>query len=266
MPTPTEQLLSRISYAGDGVTTVWDFAFASGYIDKAHVKAYTTDSENNRTDLTITESNFVGDYQLSITPPVAASDILTIYRDTPKDAPLVDFAEGSNLTEAALDTLARQAVFVAAEVNDELGLVVGPAFQATAQQIADNANAAQASAVAAAASAVEAEGAATTAAAAAAAGVLPAVLATIDPLVMAADASADAAAASAVLAASYVTPAQNAANAAAASASDAEDAAAIAQSIAGSLGGSFGFTNSAYDFGFVTDTTTYLDLDCGALP
>lgn len=266
MPTPTEQLLSRTSYVGDGVTTAWDFTFASGYIEKAHVKAYTTDSDNNRTELTITEANFIGDYQLSIVPPVAASDTLTIYRDTPKDAPLVDFADGSNLTEAALDTLARQAVFVAAEVDDELGLVVGPAFQATAEQVAANAAAAQASANAAAASAVEAGGAADAAAAAAAAGVLPAVLATIQPLVDAADASADAAAASAALAASYVAPAQNAATAAAASASDAADSAEIAQDIAGSLSGSFGFTNSAYDFGFVTDTTTYLDLDCGVLP
>jgi hypothetical protein len=266
VPTPTEQLLSRTSYAGDGVTTAWNFTFASGYIDQEHVKAYVTDSEGLRTDLVLTPADFIGEFQLRVIPAVAVSDVLTIYRDTPKDAPLVDFQDGSNITEAALDTLARQAVFVAAEVSDELGLVVGPALQETAQQVADNAAAAAASAVASAASAVTAEGAATAAAAAAAAGVLPAVLAAVDPLVAAADASADAAAASATTAQSYIAPAQNAATSAAASASDAEDAAAIAQSIAGSLGGSFGFTNTAYDFGFVTDTATYLDLDCGALP
>ncbi len=265
MPTPTEQLLSRTSYAGDGVTTAWNFTFASGYIDKAHVKAFVTDSTNNRTDLAITPANFIGEFQLSIAPPVAISDTLTIYRDTPKDAPLVDFADGSNLTEAALDTLARQAVFVAAEVNDELGLVVGPAFQATAAQVAVDAANAAASAAASAASAVEAEGAATAAAAAAAAGVLPSVIASIQPIADAAAASAAASADSAASAAGYVSVAQNAAVAAAASESDAETAAATAQAIAGSLSGSFGFTNTAYDFGFVTDTTTYLNLDCGTL-
>ncbi len=266
MPTPTEQLLSRTSYAGDGVTTAWDFTFASGYLDKAHVKAYVKDSDGDRTDLVITEANFIGEYQLSIVPPVAISDVLTIYRDTPKDAPLVDFADGSNLTEAALDTLARQAIFVAAEVDDELGLVIGPEFQATADQVAVDAAAAAASATAAAASAIEAAGEASAAAAAAAAGVLPAVLASVEPLVDAADASADAAAASALTAQGYVAQAENAAIAAQAAESDAEDAAAIAQAIAGSLSGSFGFTNPAYDFGFVTDTTTYLNLDCGVLP
>lgn len=266
MPTPTEQLLSRTSYAGDGVTTAWNFTFASGYIDQEHVKAYVTDSEGLRTELVLTSANFIGEFQLSVTPPVAVSDILTIYRDTPKDAPLVDFQDGSNITEAALDTLARQAVFVAAEVSDELGLVVGPALQETAQQVADNAAASAASAAASAASAVTAQGAATAAAAAAAAGVLPAVLAAVEPLVDAAEASAIAAAASAVTAQGHVTSAENAATAAAASEADAETAASIAQAIAGSLGGSFGFTSTAYDFGFVTDTATYLDLDCGTLP
>ncbi len=266
MPTPTEQLLSRTSYAGDGVTTVWNFTFASGYIDQAHVKAFVTDSDGNRTDLTLTDANFVGEFQLSITPAITATDTLTIYRDTPKDAPLVDFADGSNLTEAALDTLARQAVFVAAEVSDELGLVAGPALEATAAEVAANAVAAAASAAAADASAVEAAGQASAAAAAAAAGVLPAVVATIQPIADAAAASAAAAAASAASALGYVSAAENSAIAAAASESDAGDAAAIAQAISGSLSGSFGFTNPAYDFGFVTDTTTYLDLDCGVLP
>lgn len=127
MPTPTEQLLSRTSYAGDGVTTAWNFTFAGGYIDKAHVKAFTTDSFNVRTDLTVVPGDFIGEFQLSVIPPVAVGSTLTIYRDTPKDAPIVDFADGSNLTEAALDTLSKQAVFAAAESLDAINYTVGPA-------------------------------------------------------------------------------------------------------------------------------------------
>lgn len=134
MPTPTEQLLSRTSYAGDGVTTAWNFTFASGYIDQAHVKAFVLDSLGDRTDLTVVPGDFIGEFQLSITPPVAVGSTLTIYRDTPKDAPLVDFADGGNLTEAALDTLAKQAVFCAAESEDALNSEVN---QATLDAIAE---------------------------------------------------------------------------------------------------------------------------------
>lgn len=127
MPTPTEQLLARTSYAGDGVTTAWNFTFASGYIDKAHVKAYKRHVATGvRTDLTVLVGDFIGPYQLSVVPAIAVGYTLTIYRDTPKDAPIVDFADGGNLTEAALDTLSKQAVFAAAESLDATNLAVGP--------------------------------------------------------------------------------------------------------------------------------------------
>lgn len=242
MPTPTEQLLSRTSYAGDGVTTAWDFAFASGYIDKAHVKAYVTDSDNVRTDLTITEGDFIGPYQLAITPAVVVGSQLTIYRDTPKDAPLVDFADGSNLTEAALDTLAKQAVFCAAESEDALNIVVGPELQATAEQATAAAAAAAVSAASASASALSAASAAAGAAAAAA----PALEAAIADDLAAAQAAATSATASAVAAALS------------------ED---VVETIASSLPAAFGFNpNGAYDFGFITDPNTYLNLDCGTVP
>lgn len=132
MPTPTGQLLSRTSYAGDGVTTAWNFTFASGYLDKSHVKAYTTNPLGVRTALTITPASFVGDYQLTITPAIPIGTNLTIYRDTPKDAPLVNFNDGGALTEVDLDTVAKQAVFCAAESQDSVVIDIPAVLTAAA--------------------------------------------------------------------------------------------------------------------------------------
>lgn len=118
MPTPTEQLLSRTVYATDGSTVNWDFSFASGYLDPSHVKAYTTDSLGARTDIVVTLPMLIGEFQLQITPALAAGLELTIYRDTPKNAPLVDFTDESGFSEISLDTNAKQAVMVAAEAID----------------------------------------------------------------------------------------------------------------------------------------------------
>jgi hypothetical protein len=118
MPTPIEQLLSRTVYATDGTTTIWDFSFEDGYLDPTHVKAYTTNATGARVDLTILPEYLIGEFQLQITPALAADLELTIYRDTPKNAPLVDFTDESSFSEVALDTNARQAIMVAAEAID----------------------------------------------------------------------------------------------------------------------------------------------------
>lgn len=269
MPTPAEQLLSRTSYVGDGVTTAWNFTFASGYIDQTHVKAYTVSPLGVRTDLALMPGDFIGPYQLSVVPAVVAGHTLVIYRNTPKDAPLVDFADGSNLTEAALDTLARQAVFCAAESEDSLNVVVGPELQATAEAVAlaaANAAISEANAATSAAYAAISEANAAASAANAAADVIPLVEAILQPLVDSATASEISAAASAATATAAAAIASASQIAAAASATQAQTSADTATDIATALSGSFGFTNTAYDFGFVSDTTTYLDLDCGVLP
>ena len=91
MPTPIEQLLSQTVYATDGTTTDWNFSFSGGYLDKAHVKARTDTPQGFRTEITVTPGMLVGQYQLRVTPALAAGDVLTIYRNTPKDLQLVDF-------------------------------------------------------------------------------------------------------------------------------------------------------------------------------
>jgi hypothetical protein len=100
----------------------------------------------------------IGPFQLQIAPALPQSaGVLVIYRDTPKDLPLVDFVEGP-LSEIALDTNAKQAVFIAAEAIDLVN----------ALDVATAVNAAEAAGTSAAAALVSQAAAAVSAASAAA--------------------------------------------------------------------------------------------------
>jgi hypothetical protein len=156
------ELLSRTIYDADGTQTVWDFNFASGYLLPEHVKAY-YELASIRTNVTVTPSMLIGPNQLRITPAVPAGAVLTIYRDTPKNAPLVDFVDRGTVSEVALDTIAKQAVFVAAESADSAAtaatdVAVTAAATAQSSALASSINAASASdsALSAAASAASA--------------------------------------------------------------------------------------------------------------
>jgi hypothetical protein len=120
MATLTEQLYSQNHWVGiDGVQTTWNFTFSGGYIFPEHVKAYYLDAAGARVEVTVTEDMLIGEFQLEVDPPVPATATrFVIYRNTPKDLPLVDFEGGSQVTEANLDRAAKQAIFVAAEVLD----------------------------------------------------------------------------------------------------------------------------------------------------
>lgn len=152
MATTIRQLLSQTTYAADGVTTVWNFTFADGYIDKAYVKARVRNpSTKVTTQLTVTLGMFTGPNQLTITPAVEENMELTIYRDTPKTAPLVDYIDSAVITEQALDTNARQAVHIGAESADVIEAVISASDDAA--NAAVSATAAAGSAAAAATSA-----------------------------------------------------------------------------------------------------------------
>lgn len=120
MATLAEQLYSQSHWVGiDGVQTIWNFTFSGGYIFPEHVKAYYRDASGERVDIVVTEDMLIGEFQLEVNPAVPASaQRFVIYRNTPKDLPLVDFEGGSQVTEANLDRAAKQAIFVAAEVLD----------------------------------------------------------------------------------------------------------------------------------------------------
>jgi len=164
MALPIRQLNSQVSYLADGVTTVWDLSLSGGYIDKAHVFAEKFHIATGViTDLPLSGGSWIGDYQLSITPPVPVGYEVTLYRNTPKDIPLVNFADKANLTEAALDLNARQAIFVAAESSDQLAVSIDAIANIVnyVDVAAASAAAAQASQTAAANSATAAAGSAT---------------------------------------------------------------------------------------------------------
>jgi lysophospholipase L1-like esterase len=115
---PTQTYLSLAEFPGDGVTTEWDFNFAGGYISRAHVKAWTQDPQGVVTAHVIEPGDFITDFRVTVSPPVPEGHTLRIYRDTPREEPLVNFTGGSNFTEANLDLLAKQTIFCAAEAFD----------------------------------------------------------------------------------------------------------------------------------------------------
>jgi Phage T7 tail fibre protein len=122
--TPLIQLYSQNHWLSDGSDAIWNFTFADGYLNRAFVKAYYKDPDDNITDIPVTDGMFTGDFQLSVTPNVPAGYTFVIYRDTPKDAPLVNFADGARVSEVSLDRIARQACHIAAEVLDGSGQTI----------------------------------------------------------------------------------------------------------------------------------------------
>ena len=220
MADPVYLSITELPGTGAAAPTVVDFNFAGGYINRTHIKAYTLDTTTfTKTDVTVLAEHFVTDWRLSLPVSVPVGSVLRVYRDTPKDAPLVDFTNGARINEGNLDLVAQQAAFVAAEAIDKLsGIDEGLAA----------AVAAAASEAAAAASAAAALSSQTSAAASASAA---------STSVGAAAASQSAAAASAAAASSYAAAADSDAAAAASSAAAAAaNKTAAAASAAAALG------------------------------
>lgn len=125
-------------FPGDGMTTQYEISFVGGYLDRTHVKAYIEDAALVQTPVTLTSGNFLGPFTIAGIAPIPVGSTLVIYRDTPKN-PIVDFVNGSRMTEANLDTATRQGSFIAAEGAD----AVSPAGLAgVIQQVSDFAAAA----------------------------------------------------------------------------------------------------------------------------
>lgn len=147
MADPVYLTINEFPGTGAAAPTVVDFNFAGGYISPAHVKAEIFNPVTYlRTPVTVTDDNFVTDYRLSLPVVVPTGSILRVYRDTPKDQPLVDFTNGARIAENNLDLVAQQAVFVAAESADQI----------EATQVADVLQAVEAAALSAAAAQTDA--------------------------------------------------------------------------------------------------------------
>ena len=100
---------AQVSYTGDGTTT--DYAITFSFIDSSHVKAFIDGVET--TAFTIASST------LTFTSAPANASVVRIERQTPIANRLVDFTDGSVLTESDLDRSADQNFFVAQEITDD---------------------------------------------------------------------------------------------------------------------------------------------------
>jgi hypothetical protein len=100
---------AQVTYTGNGSTTSYAIPFS--YIDSSHVKAYING--------TLTSAFTVSTSTLTFTSAPANGATIRIERQTPIDARLVDFADGSVLTEADLDRSANQTFYIAQEVADD---------------------------------------------------------------------------------------------------------------------------------------------------
>ena len=98
---------SFVVYAGDGGEG--PFAVPFDYLDKSHV-AVTVDGAS-------TAFTWLSDASIALAAAAPAGAAVKIQRTTPRD-PLVDFTDGSILTEADLDASALQQAFIAQEVTD----------------------------------------------------------------------------------------------------------------------------------------------------
>uniref|UniRef100_A0AAU8ECC7 Tail fiber protein n=1 Tax=Klebsiella phage vB_Kpn1-P3 TaxID=3230838 RepID=A0AAU8ECC7_9VIRU len=113
--------LTMVTYTADGVSDQYEFNFPGGYLNKADIKAFMFDEEGAvRTDLTVT---FVASNIVKLAPEQKAGVKVTIYRDTPKELPLVSFTDGAMIEARNLDRNAKQCIFAIAEILDKYNIV-----------------------------------------------------------------------------------------------------------------------------------------------
>ena len=105
---------SKVQYTADGSTQA--FAVTFPFISRSHVSVEVDGSE-----ATFTWNN---DSQITISSPtLSGSEIVLIARRTSRETRLVDYVDGSNLTETDLDLDSKQAFYMAQESLDELTLL-----------------------------------------------------------------------------------------------------------------------------------------------
>lgn len=104
--------LSSVEYTGDGSTQTFSLTFP--YLSQDHVQVFIDGAED--TTFTWATSSSV-----TLTSVPSNGAVVKISRATPS-TPLVDFVDGSNLTEAYLDTATRQSLYVAEETKDAVNI------------------------------------------------------------------------------------------------------------------------------------------------
>ncbi|CUA90941.1 Phage T7 tail fibre protein [Chelatococcus sambhunathii] len=103
--------LSYVQYAGDGVTQT--FAVPFPYLDKDHIEV--------RVSLDVHSFTWDDPNTVRITPAPAPDAVIEVRRHTPRDNRMVDFVDGSVLTESDLDLSNLQTFYIVQEAIDIAG-------------------------------------------------------------------------------------------------------------------------------------------------
>ena len=126
--------LARVTYTANGSTTGYAIPFS--YIASSHISAFLD-------NVSTTAFSISGSTLTFNTAPTSGA-IITIKRVTPSDARLVDFTDGSVLTEADLDQSADQNFFLSQETKDDglstIQLTNADVFDALSKRIINVAN------------------------------------------------------------------------------------------------------------------------------
>ncbi|KAF1043424.1 MAG: hypothetical protein GAK35_02208 [Herbaspirillum frisingense] len=114
---------SMAEFQGDGKTIDFEFNFAGGYLRQSDVKAYLYDNTSGLTTDVSASLVWVGPNTVQYSPAIPDTQYIVIYRDSQKTGPMVDFTTNARMTEANLDLVAKQAIFVAAEMVDRFDAI-----------------------------------------------------------------------------------------------------------------------------------------------
>lgn len=99
---------SYVFLPGNGSTT--DFVFNFGYLSKSHIHVFVDNVETSYT--------WLSDFTVKIDPAPANGAIIEISRKTPLDEPIVDWTDGTVLTETDLDLNSLFSLYTAQEAAD----------------------------------------------------------------------------------------------------------------------------------------------------
>jgi hypothetical protein len=102
---------SYVYYTGTGSAT--DFTVPFDYLDKADVKVVVNGN--------LITPTWLNDHSVTISPAPVQGSIIKIYRETKRDSRIVDFVDGSVLTESDLDKANQQSFYVAQEAFEIAG-------------------------------------------------------------------------------------------------------------------------------------------------
>lgn len=104
----------------DQGTTLWPFTFVDDYIDRQYVKMRYRGYDDIWYDVKLSvKTNFASDFVLEVTPPIPPCTMVDIYRDTPKDFPIVIYGNGGTILAAeSRNAAVRQSLHVLVEMTE----------------------------------------------------------------------------------------------------------------------------------------------------